>query len=66
MKFILGALKALVAGIAIGGAGLAVVLGAAPELVAAVGVVLGPLFVYIVPNLRTDGAQESAAGVKVG
>lgn len=45
-----GIAKAIVAGIATGGGGLAIVLGADPDIVAAILVVLNPLFVYLVPN----------------
>jgi hypothetical protein len=48
--WLLGAAKAVVAGIAIGGAGLAIVLGADKEIVGAVAIVLGPLLVYITKN----------------
>ena len=50
VPFLQGAAKAVVAGIAAGGAALAVVLGADPEVVAAVAAVLAPLFVYLTPN----------------
>lgn len=50
VPFLQGAAKAVVAGIAAGGAALAVLLGADPEVVAALAVVLGPLLVYITPN----------------
>lgn len=64
VEFLLGAAKALVAGVATSGAALAVLLGVDPELAAAVTAVLGPLFVYLVPNLTTGGLQESAESVR--
>lgn len=63
VEFVLGALKALVAGVAIGGAALAILLGADPAVVGAVGVVLGPLAVYLTGNKQLGGVQESAEGV---
>jgi len=48
--WILGAAKALVAGVSVGGGALAIVLGADKELIAALWVVLTPLFVYVTPN----------------
>jgi hypothetical protein len=50
--YLLGALKALVAGIATSGAALAVILGAPETLVLALWAVLTPLFVYLAPNAR--------------
>lgn len=63
VAWILGALKALVAGVAVGGAALAIYLGVDKELVAILTVIFGPLLVYIVPNIGTGGNQESAIGV---
>ena len=50
---VMGALKAVVAGVFAGGAALAVVLGADPELTAAIFVVLTPLMVYLAPNSKS-------------
>lgn len=62
---ILGAAKALVAGVAAGGAALAVYLGVDPELVALVAVIVTPVLTYLVPNVHVAGPQESAADVVV-
>lgn len=62
---VLGALKALAAGVAAGGAALAVLLGADPELVAAVTVVVAPVLTYLTPNIQVHGPQESAVDVKL-
>ena len=63
--FILGALKALVTGVAAGGAALAIYLGAAAELVAIVTVIVAPVLTYLVPNVSVTGPQESAENVRV-
>ena len=65
MSFILGAAKALVTGVAAGGATLAVYLGVDPELVAIVALIVTPVLVYAVPNIRVDGPQESAVNVRL-
>lgn len=58
---ILGALKALVTGVAVGGATLAIYLGADAELVAIVTLIVTPSFTYLVPNVTLGGPQESAS-----
>ncbi len=45
-----GAAKAVVAGLFAGAGGLAILLGADAEIVAAVEFILAPLAVYLVPN----------------
>jgi hypothetical protein len=50
VNWLLGAAKAVVAGIAVGGAAVAIDAGADPKTVGLVGVVLAPLFVYITRN----------------
>lgn len=64
-EFLLGAAKAVVTGIAAGGAALAVYLGVSPDLVAIVTVIVTPVLVYITPNVRVGGPQESASAVPV-
>lgn len=45
-----GAAKALAAGAVAGGGALALYLNVDPDLVAILGLILGPLAVYVVPN----------------
>lgn len=61
METVKGALKALVSGVATGGAALAIYLGVDPELVSIVALIVTPLLVYLVPNaeVRAGGKRTT-------
>lgn len=61
LDFILGAAKALVAGLVAGGGALLLYLHVPAELVAVLGVILGPLAVYLVPNLHAPATLGAGA-----
>lgn len=65
VNFILGAAKALVAGVATGGYALLLLLGVDETLATVLWVIGTPLLTYLVPNVQTKGPQESAVTVRV-
>lgn len=50
-----GAAKAVAAGIVAGGGALLIYLNVDPDLVAILGLILGPLAVFVVPNAGASG-----------